>query len=83
MSGASACAILVAKLWYWMINQAHAFVSCESCCQVCLTWSNSTARTARDRIDYVYAQGNPVAETGTSIQGGAYTAIDTKNYALF
>ncbi|WP_426340089.1 LysM peptidoglycan-binding domain-containing protein [Pseudoduganella sp. S-14] len=46
-------------------------------------WHDNGKDAARDRIDYVYAQGNPVAETGTAIQGGAYTAIDTKNYALF
>ncbi|WP_426165686.1 LysM peptidoglycan-binding domain-containing protein [Pseudoduganella sp. R-34] len=46
-------------------------------------WHDNGKDGARDRIDYVYAQGNPVAETGTAIQGGAYTAIDTKNYALF
>ncbi|MFB9246416.1 LysM peptidoglycan-binding domain-containing protein [Massilia antarctica] len=37
----------------------------------------------RDRIDYMYAQGNAVAETGTSIKDGSYTVMDSKNYALF
>jgi YD repeat-containing protein len=49
-------------------------------------YHDSGKGNARERIDYVYAEGNPVAETGTRLTNGNpehYTELDTENYALF